>query len=352
MPVRLLPACCLVLAIAGCGPARRPRPGGEASDPTPSDAGPGDADAATSRDAPVADAAVADARTDVEDAADAAVAPDAPDTPLATDASDAGDVSDVPPADAGPGAFDCTPWLDLADTELLAALHRRLHDDYRPITVRPDLGGNPNRYTTARHHMFTEVEWSVREPGGPGGVECVYTGRFFEVLQGTEPDHTVVNCEHTWPRSRMAGSHGTALYEHQQSDVHALYPATAEVNSLRDSDPFGEPVSELDTEHAPAISGLDAAGHAVFQPRAERRGDVARALFYFSTRWGRSIDAAEEAVLRRWAGADPVDARETTRNDAVEQAQGNRNPFVDCPGLEGQVEDFEAFPILDTFGPP
>ena len=183
--------------------------------------------------------------------------------------------------------------------------------------------------------------------GERGGVECVYTGRFFAVSEGDEPEHDVVNCEHTWPRARMDSDRESVLYEHQQSDIHALYPATAAVNSLRGSNHFGEPVTGLDRSHAPAVSGLDGSGRLVFSPRAERRGDVARASFYFSVRWGRAIDDAEEAVLRRWAGADPVDERETARNDAIQELQGNRNPFVDCPALVGRVDDFQEFAVVD-----
>jgi len=39
----------------------------------------------------------------------------------------------------------------------------------------------------------------------------------------------------------------------------------------------------------------------------------------------------------RWSKQDPVDARETARNNAVQEVQSNRNPFVDYPGLEDYV---------------
>ena len=42
-------------------------------------------------------------------------------------------------------------------------------------------------------------------------------------------------------------------------------------------------------------------------------------------------------MMMRWSKNDPVDAVETARNNAVQEVQGNRNPFVDYPGLEDYV---------------
>ena len=42
-------------------------------------------------------------------------------------------------------------------------------------------------------------------------------------------------------------------------------------------------------------------------------------------------------MLLRWAANDPVSDKETARNQAVYEIQGNRNPFIDYPGLEQYV---------------
>ena len=68
---------------------------------------------------------------------------------------------------------------------------------------------------------------------------------------------------------------------------------------------------------------------------------MARGVLYFSARWGADIEEGEEAVLRAWAADDPPDDRERARNDAIEGIQGNRNPFIDCPGL---LDDFIESP--------
>lgn len=237
----------------------------------------------------------------------------------------------------------CARWMDVADDALVAAVHADLIATYAPVVPELDRGGNLNRYTTARHFMFTQVE---RVQGGDG-VEGVYTGRFVAIGPDEEPDNDDMNAEHVWPRSRMAAEEGTALYEHQQSDVHHLHPSDSTANSTRGSNRFGVVVSDRNLDFLPSISGRDAQGDRVFEPRDARKGDIARAIMYFSIRWGRAIEATEEGILRGWVVADPVDDRERRRNTLVEAVQGNRNPFVDCPALVPRVADFAEFMPAD-----
>ncbi len=340
--------------------------GGEAAGPADAgrlrDAAARDPDAA----APPPDGAVADAGDGA--APDAAPPTDgAPDDAAPADAAPCGPGeaphpdggcgtppggdADVAVPDAGPAPDGapvdparCAPWAGLADAALVAALHERLSTAYRPIAVLADRGGTPNRYTTARAHMFVELEWS--DDGAEPGYTCLYTGQ--RVLSPREePPTRVMNTEHVRPRSALAPRDST-LFSHQESDLHHLFPTLPDVNSLRGSLPFGEPVSHLVLDWVPAVQGTDAAGVPVFQPRPEARGDVARALFYMTARWGFDLADAEEAVLRRWHAADPPDAREVARNGRAEATQGNRNPFVDCPALVGAVADFAAFAPRDT----
>jgi endonuclease I len=78
----------------------------------------------------------------------------------------------------------------------------------------------------------------------------------------------------------------------------------------------------------------------VFEVRPGFRGDIARAHFYFAVRYDLNIPPAEEVVLREWHCADPPDLEELIRNDLVENAQQNRNPFVDRPRLVDAISDF------------
>ena len=78
----------------------------------------------------------------------------------------------------------------------------------------------------------------------------------------------------------------------------------------------------------------------VMMVRPERRGDIARAQFYMAVRYDMPLEDEMEAALRSWNDADPPDAREQARNDAVEDGQGNRNPFVDRPDFVSRITDY------------
>lgn len=296
---------------------------------------------------PDARGTLADARDDLTPEAAAPPADAAPEVPDVTASSPPPDAALAPDAAPPPPLVECAGYVDLHDQALVDVLHDTLYAHYRPVEVLPDQGGTPNRYTSARRRLFIDI---AREtgPDGQEGVECLYTGTFFPLAPDEEPTHDRVNTEHVRPRATLDLDHDSPLYSHEESDLNHLYPTVPGANSTRGSFPFGEPENVTNNEWAPALFGTDARGLQVFAPRPERRGDVARAMFYMTTRWGLDLEDHEEAVLRRWDLADPVDNRERARNEAVEAVQGNRNPYVDCPGLARNVTDFSQFAPLDT----
>lgn len=153
------------------------------------------------------------------------------------------------------------------------------------------------------------------------------------------PDHTVVNVEHTWPQSKFSTKHPT---DEQKADLHHLYPSDTKLNSIRGNNPFGE-VSQDQERLKCEVSrfGLPAnARYQVFEPPDEHKGNVARALFYFSIKYDKMIDPIQEETLRKWHKDHPVNELESQRNDVIYQTQGSRNPFVDYPELVDQITDF------------
>lgn len=86
----------------------------------------------------------------------------------------------------------------------------------------------------------------------------------------------------------------------------------------------------------------------VFEPGNNYKGDFARAFFYMATvyddlPWVYTYMFQQNSypsmrdwavdMLLDWARRDPVSQKEIDRNDQVEFAQGNRNPFIDFPEL-------------------
>lgn len=157
------------------------------------------------------------------------------------------------------------------------------------------------------------------------------------------PSSTVTNCEHTWPQSRFTGKHPKGM---QKADLHHLFPTDSKANSKRGNHPFaevkGQPVSSECTASQSGRIDYSSQGKSgtYFQPPAFHRGNVARALFYFSVRYQIPIKASEEYYLKKWHMEDPVDADEMERNDRIEGLQYNRNPFIDFPQLVDQISDF------------
>ncbi len=150
-----------------------------------------------------------------------------------------------------------------------------------------------------------------------------------------------LNCEHTWPQSKFSNAFPRDL---QKGDLHHLYSTNARANSTRGNNPFAEVING--DEPAPncdasMIGGAkDHMGGIYFEPPAEHKGNVARSLFYFSTRYQLPIDSVQEAYLRQWHKEDPVTDADRKRNDAIFAEQKNRNPFIDFPELVDHISDF------------
>lgn len=137
------------------------------------------------------------------------------------------------------------------------------------------------------------------------------------------------NCEHVVPQSWFGKQ------EPMRGDLHHLFACEPDCNAWRGNTPYAD-LTGIRTP--PPLCGQKS--DAGFEP-LRGRGPVARATLYFLLRYpGLVGDQALEMnpeqvvpVLVRWHEADAVAEYEMHRNQAIQQTQGNRNPFVDHPGL-------------------
>jgi deoxyribonuclease I len=157
------------------------------------------------------------------------------------------------------------------------------------------------------------------------------------VAPGRIPNARIINCEHTWPQSRFNQRHNIHL---QKTDLHHLYPVDSRSNSSRGNIPFGEVTNQSSSLCQASQRGPTAAGTIAFEPPDQHKGNVARAIFYFSIRYEIPISQEEEMYLRLWHLLDPVDEEERLRNDRIYDIQGNRNPFIDDIELVELIRDF------------
>lgn len=176
-----------------------------------------------------------------------------------------------------------------------------------------------------------------------------------------------INREHSMPKNWLnpvaRDSKGKLTYDDikpMYSDAMHVIPTDGYINNMRSDLPYGETQSptkgsqNMFSKVGPA--SLENYSKNVFEPADEYKGDLARIYFYMVTcyeplagTWTSDMFDLDNddnfqpyspwalEMLMRWAAADPVSEKEMLRNEAVWRVQGNRNPFVDYPGLENYL---------------
>lgn len=207
-------------------------------------------------------------------------------------------------------------------------------------------------YNTARRYMYNYIDNKNNK------VTCVYSG--FQQnwsYGGTGTNPAPINCEHTVPQSFFNKS------EPMRSDLHHLYPAYGTWNSTRSNHPFDE-ITDSQTEKwmlssqsqttipSNNIDSYSEYSNSTFEPREDHKGNVARAIFYFYTMYptqaGSITKVANPNTLYQWHLADPVDANEIARNNAIQQYQGDRNPYIVHPEYIARAWGFTPQPTTPS----
>ena len=176
------------------------------------------------------------------------------------------------------------------------------------------------------------------DPNNPGNILLVYNrasvdGRWN--VGGQLP----WNREHVWPQSLQPGSASNGTHGNL-GDPHALRPANTQINSNRGHRAFG---FENTTGNYHTI------GNDYFFTGNADRGDIARQLFYSTTRYASSGLTLVEGVpgnnqmgdlssLLAWHYLDTPDDFELRRNHAIYSSSlnpsyytNNRNAYIDRP---------------------
>jgi len=216
---------------------------------------------------------------------------------------------------------------DLSGAELL----QKIAQDYAPEQT---LG-----YRKGRDILYTKID------NQDGVVTGIYTDYSINVDPNSDSPRQdalqqKINAEHIYPQSK--GAKGSA-----KSDLHSLFAARVNVNSARGNSPFAEindsltkkwfrKKQELRTIPTQFIDEFsESLTNKAFEPREDKKGDVARAMFYFYTIYRFRADAEDpdffpiqQITLCQWNTADPVDNAEIIRSHKIAQYQGNENPFV------------------------
>lgn len=149
-----------------------------------------------------------------------------------------------------------------------------------------------------------------------------------------------------------------------RGDIHHVVPTDGRVNGFRSNFPFGEVGANLisqsnisnPTQNGSKLGNCISPGYSgtAFEPIDEFKGDIARMLLYFATRYEDEVTSSSWdphtaannplngtnnqvyetwyiQLLNKWHTQDPVSQREIFRNNEAYNYQGNRNPFIDHP---------------------
>ncbi len=192
--------------------------------------------------------------------------------------------------------------------------------------------------TEAKTTIYTDID------NYDGNVQCIYTGTWgVGVYPPTPTDFSV---EHSYVQS-WYNEMGDDIPDQAWAnwDLHHIFPALAAANTERYYYPYDyitAIVSDWGSGDHYSYFGSNAASTTAFEVADQFKGNVARALLYFTIRYydddlGLTRFGVEMLpVLYQWHNQDPVDNNEYNRNLAIYAVQGNRNPFVDHPEF---VED-------------
>lgn len=228
-----------------------------------------------------------------------------------------------------------------------AALKTKLSQIISNGHIDKGYGGLYTGYETTDRDNFFEKDGTVLDmysenPNGPdpynytpGQKQC---GNY-----SNESD--CYNREHIVPQSLFSEKYP------MRSDINFIRPTDGKVNGMRSNYPFGM-VSEptFKSKNGSKVGNNTTSGYSgtVFEPIDTFKGDIARMVFYFVTRYESrmadfstgnmlanntypSLQDWELQVLLTWAAQDPVSPEEIARNNASYAFQGNRNPYIDHP---------------------
>jgi len=193
------------------------------------------------------------------------------------------------------------------------------------LTVDADLNYSLlNDFTTAKHttilsyaQRHTYLYNADEDKNNTDNVILMYSGesRYWEEYTSGTNSYSpqTFNTEHIYPQSKLSADDAV-------TDLHHLRSCDATINSDRSNYSFT------------TGSGTYALGNELWYPGDEWRGDVARMIMYLNIRYGETFDKVGSLDLfLEWNIADPVSNFEIQRNNIIEGAQGNRNPFIDNP---------------------
>tara|TARA_Y100000590_G_scaffold467183_1_gene645159 strand:+ start:669 stop:1601 length:933 start_codon:yes stop_codon:yes gene_type:complete len=192
-------------------------------------------------------------------------------------------------------------------------------------------------YDNARDILYSEVDKESNDL-----VYCIYTNYSVQLDPQADPSTFLYNngmdCEHIWPQSLYEGS------SPMKADMHHLRPCKSNVNSSRGNKPFNE-IQDSNANHwywlnydlsSPPSNNINEYSESssnAFEPREDKKGDIARTIFYFYTIYKNVANdnffESQKDILYQWHMQDQITEQEIQRTWDIASYQNNiPNPFI------------------------
>jgi endonuclease I len=190
---------------------------------------------------------------------------------------------------------------------------------------------NPLSYS----NTYDWIRLTDQDPQNTNNVILLYNGlsvnKNYTLGGGNTTNPEIWNREHVYPQSMINAP--------ADADLHHLRACDAVINNNRGNLPFT------------IGNGQYGVVNSAWYPGDEWRGDVARMIFYMYLRYNEPIeDMGLLSTFLTWNVIDPVSDFERHRNQTIQGAQGNRNPFIDQPYLATYF--WGGDPAEDSWGWP
>lgn len=229
-------------------------------------------------------------------------------------------------------------------------------------------------YTSSETDTWDILKVADQDPVNSDHIITIYrNASYVKQIGGND----FYNREHSWPKSYGFPDNGPEL-NYPYTDMHHLFLADSDYNFYRSNKPFANCDANCFEYISDSNSGRGGVGGGYpgdsnwtdgeytdgrWEVWQDRRGDIARAMFYMDVRYAGGthgetgatepdliltdelslIDGSRTgknetvaymgmlSTLLQWHEQDPVDEFEIQHHEAVSANQANRNPFIDHP---------------------
>jgi hypothetical protein len=208
-------------------------------------------------------------------------------------------------------------------------------------TLLSDLSALINPHTVISYFNYKSTmmnQFELRDTtNGQSFVTCVYSGEKKVFNDPFDWSALGYSREHTYSHSWMPTFPADNPEKPEYNDQHNLYPTNLQqANTPRSNLPLEEITGSTVFNYLEGSVGYNANNQLVYEPRAQQKGNAARAIFYMATcyngvsgnNWAIPSNQSQES-LKNWHYNDLPDNYEIARNEYIYSLQGNRNPYVD-----------------------